>query len=229
IGESADAAELCVVADDRPGLVARIAAVITAARLEVVAAQVYSRTGTLVGMSEAVDIFWVRSRTDGADGIKRAMPRLLRDLDEVCRGSIEPAELLRSRIGTASPWRERPSPAVPTDIVVDDRASPRHTVVETFAKDRPGLLYTLAQALHELGLTIALSKINTEGNKVADVFYVNELDGTKVLPGDRFKVIKETLARAIDSDVPDKDAPASIRPRPAADRKPRKKEEEGAR
>jgi len=166
-----------------------------------------------------------------AESLGRALQltNILRDLDEVCRGSIEPAELLRSRIGTASPWRERPSPAVPTDIVVDDRASPRHTVVETFAKDRPGLLYTLAQALHELGLTIALSKINTEGNKVADVFYVNELDGTKVLPGDRFKVIKETLARAIDSDVPDKDAPASIRPRPAADRKPRKKEEEGAR
>ena len=38
-----EAAELCVVADDRPGLLARIAAAITANRLEVLAAQVYSR------------------------------------------------------------------------------------------------------------------------------------------------------------------------------------------
>ncbi|WP_394848965.1 [protein-PII] uridylyltransferase [Pendulispora brunnea] len=198
-----DVAELCVVAEDTPGLVARIAAVITAARLEFVEAQVYSNAA-----GEAVDIFWVRGRTDGAEGVKRAMPRLLRDLDDVCRGTISPAELLRSRIGTASPWRERPSPAVPTDIVIDDRASPRHTVIEAFAKDRPGLLYTLAQALHELGLTIVLSKINTEGNKVADVFYVNELDGSKVAPGERFKVIKEVLARAIDSDVSDRPSTA---------------------
>ncbi|WP_394838421.1 [protein-PII] uridylyltransferase [Pendulispora rubella] len=210
-GASGDVAELCVVAEDMPGLVARIAAVITAARLEFVEAQVYSRTRSLPdgsSVSEAVDIFWVRGRTDGAEGVKRAMPRLLRDLDDVCRSAISPAELLRSRIGTASPWRERPSPAVPTDIVIDDRASPRHTVIEAFAKDRPGLLYTLAQALHELGLSIVLSKINTEGNKVADVFYVNELDGSKVAPGERFKVIKEVLARAIDSDVSDRPSTA---------------------
>ena len=79
---------------------------------------------------------------------------------------------------------------------MDDRASPRHTVVEVFAKDRPGLLYSLARALHGLGLSIALSKINTEGTKVADVFYVNELDGSKVAPGQRFKDIREALLEA---------------------------------
>ena len=77
------------------------------------------------------------------------------------------------------------------------RASLRHTVVEVFAKDRPGLLYTLARALHDLRLQIALSKINTEGTRVADVFYVTELDGSKALPGERFKKIREAIVRAI--------------------------------
>ena len=63
---------------------------------------------------------------------------------------------------------------MPTEVIIDDRASPRHTVIEVFAKDRPGLLYALAKAMHELGLSIALSKINTEGTRVADVFYVSE-------------------------------------------------------
>jgi [protein-PII] uridylyltransferase len=84
-----------------------------------------------------------------------------------------------------------------TEVVVDDRASPRHTVVEVFAKDRPGLLYTVASALHDLRLSIALSKINTEGTKVADVFYVSELDGSKVAPGERFKEIRDGVVRAI--------------------------------
>ena len=195
----ADVAELCVVADDRPGLLARIAAAITAARFEVLAAQVYSRPreteqGTRV---EAVDLFWVRDRSDGVDGIERGLPQLARDLTDVCSGKTDPADLLRSRTGSTSPWRERPSPAVLTDIVVDDRASPRHSVLEVFAKDRPGLLYTLARVFHELGLSIALSKINTEGTKVADVFYVSELDGTKVMPGHRVRAIRDALTSAI--------------------------------
>jgi [protein-PII] uridylyltransferase len=188
-----------VVAEDRPGLLARIAAALTAGRLEVLAAQVYSRTLPGPGQrSEAVDLFWVRDRTDGPEGAERAMPRLVRDLGDVCSGALDPAELLRQRTGSTSPWRERPSPAVLTEVVVDDRASPRHSVVEVFAKDRPGLLYTIANALHELGLSIALSKINTEGTKVADVFYVNELDGAKVPPGERSKQVREAIARAID-------------------------------
>ncbi|HEY2516132.1 MAG TPA: [protein-PII] uridylyltransferase [Polyangiaceae bacterium] len=193
-----EVAEVCVVAADRPGLLARIAAALTAGRLEVLAAQVYSRVAPGGdGSSEAVDLFWVRDRVDGPEGTERTMPRLVRDLADVCSDKIDPAELLRQRTGSASPWRERPSPAVPTEVAVDGRASPRHTVVEVFAKDRPGLLYTIANALHELGLTIALSKINTEGTKVADVFYVNELDGAKVDSSERAKQIKESLARAV--------------------------------
>ena len=190
-----EAAELCIAARDRPGLLASIAAAITANRLEVLEAQVYSRGTATCG--EAVDLFWVRDRDGGIEGVERALPRLGRDLEDVCSGRTDAAELLRTRVGSGSPWRERPSPAVPSEVQVDDRASPRHTVVEVFARDRPGLLYTLAGALHELGLFIALSKVNTEGTRVADVFYVSELDGSKVAPGTRRQQIHEALLRAV--------------------------------
>ena len=190
-----EAAELCIVADDRPGLLASIAATLTASRLEVLGAEVYSHP---VGAErEALDLFRVRDRDGGTAGVEQALPRLARDLDDVCSGRVSPADLLKLRTGSASPWRERPSPAVSTEILFDDRASPRHTIVEVFAKDRPGLLYTLAQALHELGLSIAVSKINTEGARVADVFYVSELDGSKVAPGPRRDEIRTALVRAV--------------------------------
>ncbi len=190
--------EICVVADDAPGLLARIAAAITGSRLEVLGAQVYSRPRVPgAAQAEAVDLFWVRDSRGSADGVATAIPRLLRDLEAVVTGAIDAKQLLEERIGTSSPWRERPSPAVLSEVVVDDRASPRHTVIEVFAKDRPGLLYNLARALHGLGLSIALSKINTEGTKVADVFYVNELDGSKVAPGPRFKAVREALLGAV--------------------------------
>jgi [protein-PII] uridylyltransferase len=47
-----------------------------------------------------------------------------------------------------------------------------------------------------VGLSIALSKINTEGTRVADVFYVNEVGGGRV-PPDRFKEIRAALVAAI--------------------------------
>jgi [protein-PII] uridylyltransferase len=71
-------------------------------------------------------------------------------------------------------------------------------VVEVFAKDRPGLLHALAEELHALGLSIALSKINTEGTRVSDVFYVTELDGKKVRPGERFRQIRESIVSVVE-------------------------------
>lgn len=189
-----EAAELCVVADDRPGLLEGVAAALTASRLEVLAAEVYSHP---VGAErEALDLFWVRDRDGGTDGIDEVLPRLAQDLQDVCAGRVAPADLLRARTGSVSRWSERPSPAVPTEIFFDDRASPRHTVIEVYAKDRRGLLYSLARALHEAGLSISLSKISTEGMRVADVFYVSELDGSKVAPGLRRSAIKDAIVRA---------------------------------
>jgi len=190
-----EAAELCVVADDRPGLLASIAAALTANHLEVLSAEVYSHP---VGAErEALDLFWVRDRDGGTSGVAESLPRLERDLEDVCSGRVTAGQLLQARTGSLSPWRERPSPNVPTEVLFDDRASPRHTIVEVYAKDRRGLLHRLAKTLYELRLSIALSKINTEGARVADVFYVSELDGTKVPAGARRREVREALVRAI--------------------------------
>ncbi len=190
-----EAAELCVVADDRPGLLAAIAAALTANRLEVLSAEVYSHP---VGAErEAFDLFWVRDCDGGTEGVELALPRLERDLEDLCSGRITDAELLLMRTGSPSPWRVRPSPEVRTEILFDDRGSPRHTIVEVYAKDRRGLLHRLARTLYELGLSTKISKINTEGARVADVFYVSELDGSKVASGPRHTEIHDALMRAV--------------------------------
>ena len=52
-------AALCVVADDRPGLLSAIAAALVSHRLDVITALVFSRV-TSGGDVEAVDFLWVR-------------------------------------------------------------------------------------------------------------------------------------------------------------------------
>jgi [protein-PII] uridylyltransferase len=188
------AAELCVVADDRPGLLASVAAAITASRLEVLKAEVYSHPSG--AEREALDLFWVRDRDGDPESVDAALPRLASDLEDVCSGRVTPEDLLRGRAGSSSPWRERPSPAVPTEVLFDNRGSPRLTIVEVYAKDRAGLLYAFANALHSLGLTITLSKINTEGTQVSDVFYVREADGSKITRPARQREIQDALTVA---------------------------------
>jgi [protein-PII] uridylyltransferase len=85
---------------------------------------------------------------------------------------------------------------VRTEVSIDNDASGRFTVIELFGRDRPGLLHAIASALFALGLTIASAKVNTEGRRAADVFYVLEADGSKVSPA-RFEAIRSTLDAAM--------------------------------
>jgi [protein-PII] uridylyltransferase len=187
------AAGLCVVTDDRPGLLAAIAAVITAGRLEIHAAQIHSRV-LANGSVQAVDLFWVRS-PDGAEGARDALPKLQRDLEQVVTGRIAPKELLKRK--TVSRWSDRPLPMVPTEVVIDHDASAEHSVIEVLTKDRPGLLFMLAQELHELGVSIGVAKISTEGSRVSDVFYVTEFDGRKLEAGARTRTVREGLLKLL--------------------------------
>jgi hypothetical protein len=88
-------------------------------------------------------------------------------------------------------------------------ASP--SVIEVLAKDR--LLYTLGDTQHRLGLAIAISKINTEGARVAGVFYVRELDGSKLAPGARQQEIPDVLVSAVNGQSA---GPSLARPIPPA-------------
>jgi [protein-PII] uridylyltransferase len=191
-----DETALSVIADDRPGLLAAITAAMVANRLDIHAAQIHSRQ-LADGSTQAVDLFWVRDPIEGAAGVARTLPKLEQDLKNVLTGNIPPLELLRSR--KASRWSIRPSPMVPTQITLDHEASPHHTVVEVLTKDQPGVLFTLAQALHELGITIELAKINSEGARATDTFYVTEPSGEKLDPGERSLEVQQFLLAAMNA------------------------------
>jgi [protein-PII] uridylyltransferase len=193
VTESGPGEGLCVVTADRPGLLAAITAAIAASRLEIHAALNHSRP-LPNGGAQAVDLFWIRT-AEGAEGVKSALPKLERDLEQVITGRVAPRELLKRR--SPSRFSERPLPFVSTEIGFDHRASAEHTIVEVSTRDRPGLLFTLSQALHELGLTIALAKVNTEGERASDVFYVTEADASKLLAGQRTQAVREGLLKAL--------------------------------
>jgi [protein-PII] uridylyltransferase len=195
--------ELCVVtvaAGDpgtgaiRPGLLAAIAAALTASRLEIFAAQIYTRREATSG-EEVLDVFWVRDRVHGAEGLQALIPKIERCLDDLLAGNVTAQDLLNRR--TPTRWSDRPSPPVPTEIAIENRSSDKYTIIEVITQDRPGVLFALSHTLHQLGLSIVFAKVNTEGNRVVDIFYVTELDETKLSSRERIHQVKAQLAAVL--------------------------------
>ena len=86
---------------------------------------------------------------------------------------------------------------VPPEVSVDNNLSRKFTVVEVSGLDRPGLLYDVTRALSELDLNIGSAHIATFGEKAADVFYVTDLNGTKITANARIGAIKRKLLQAL--------------------------------
>jgi len=96
--------------------------------------------------------------------------------------------------GRASPQKlPRAKVAVPTQIRFDDASSSTSTLLELITQDRAGLLYRVSSTLAELGCNIEVALIDTEGQRVIDVFYLTSA-GAK-LDSRRQEGIRQALLR----------------------------------
>ena len=78
-------------------------------------------------------------------------------------------------------------------ISIDNDGAELHTVIDVFAHNSPGLLYTLAKTLFDHDLSIELTRIATNIDQVVDVFYVNTKDGEKLQDPTLLKKLKNDL------------------------------------
>ncbi|MDF1750538.1 MAG: hypothetical protein P1V34_16880 [Alphaproteobacteria bacterium] len=111
-------------------------------------------------------------------------------------GEIRPLDELIKRAKVSLPSRTRVF-TVPPRVLIDNRASATHTVIEVNGRDRPGLLYRITSTLVEQRLQIAIAKISTYGEQVVDVFYVKDTFGLKVEHAGRLDQIRQALRYAL--------------------------------
>jgi [protein-PII] uridylyltransferase len=86
----------------------------------------------------------------------------------------------------------------PTRVAADNNTSDRFTVLDVFATDRTGLLYTIARALFDLNLSVSVAKIATYLDQVVDVFYVTDRAGAKVTDEARLAEIRGFVVQRIE-------------------------------
>lgn len=190
--------ELALTARDRPGLLATVAGVLAAHRIDIQHAEVFSSSpdpaaaGWLAG--RALDVFELRGPDDGP--VEPARWRAARrDLVRVLAGE-EPLAALMTRRLRASTVAAKPLPRVPTKIVIDNHSARAHSVVDVFTADRVGLLHTVARTFFELGVSVDLARIATEGHRAADAFYVRSADG-RPLEGEQAERVVAALEAAL--------------------------------
>jgi [protein-PII] uridylyltransferase len=181
--------ELAVVSGDRHGVLAVIAAALAASRIDVLGAVIgagrFPAPGAPAGEAPAatadapvqtlaLDVFYVRDSAGRAIPEHDARWARFRDaLNTLLAGNLgheAETQLLarRQRSGLAP----RVTPGVTTRIKIDNEDSAEATVVEVFTQDRAGVLHAITRTLTDFGLDIHLSKVATEGEQVADIFYV---------------------------------------------------------
>jgi [protein-PII] uridylyltransferase len=185
--------EVTIYTPDRHGLFALLAGAIAATGGNIVDARIFTLTN---GM--ALDSFWVQDAEGGPFERPDRLARLAAMVERTLAGGAlsDPDRRL-----SALPSRFAVFPVVPR-VLIDNRASATHTVIEINGRDRPGLLYRLTSALSELKLQISSAKISTFGQRAVDVFYVKDLFGLKIEAEPKLRVIRARLLEALEDGRP---------------------------
>jgi len=185
---------ICVVADDRPGLLATISAALYMCGLDVIEAEAYTRS-TPNKHDEAVDVFWVRRDSSQKRDPRRVGPEEIEQLRQTLIGLLE-GKLERRRFGDSQ--RPAPTPSSSETVVrFLENADGNFSTLEVETGDRSGLLLALSQALYNQRVQIIGSQVKTVGNRVYDRFHIVELDHSPISPARRLE-IQVAILSAID-------------------------------
>ena len=184
--------ELTIVCPDRGNLFDLITGVLWANGLNILSADIYTRSYGL-----AVDIMIVDQVPDPLR-TEALWARVEKELSEILSDRIDLEDYLYRKQPHRKVFR-KPSVKKQDRVVIDEQASDFYTVIEVYTWERPGVLLTISRVLHRHELSIQLAKISTPGAQVVDVFYVTDAEGNKVLDEDRHQQLRKDLLEALHS------------------------------
>ena len=151
VEETEEGARVTVVAPDRVGLLADVAAMFALQRSSIRAARAWAQDALAVSVWEVAD--------------PHVDPAVLRQrFDAVVGGRVDPTARLRPDL----------TRGLDPTVVVRPEASRGATVLEVRAADRPGVLFLTLAALATLDVSVRSAHVDTLGPQAVDVFYVQE-------------------------------------------------------
>jgi [protein-PII] uridylyltransferase len=177
-----------VYAADHPGIFYRIAGAIHVAGGNIIDARIHT---TRDGM--ALDNFLVQDPVGRPFDDEGQLTRLRTAIEDALANRGKLVERLKAK---PLPRMRADAFRIEPNVLVDNRASNRFTVVEINARDRPALLNQLAHALFQSKVTIHSAHVATYGERAVDTFYLTDLTGDKIASGPRLKTLERRLLDA---------------------------------
>ncbi|MEZ5655304.1 MAG: [protein-PII] uridylyltransferase [Sphingobium sp.] len=182
-----------VYAADHPGLFYRIAGAIHLVGGSIIDARIHTMRD---GM--AIDNFLVQDPLgrpfDGPDQLAR--------LESAIEDALANKQKLQPKLAARPLPRTRAEAFdIPPNVLIDNKASNRFTVIEIHARDKPALLFNLAYALFQSKVTLHSAHITTYGERAVDTFYITDLLGEKIESKTRLQTLEKRLLSAAEAEV----------------------------
>ncbi len=178
---------------DRAGLFTKIAGSLTAAGLNILSAQIFTRTDGII-----LDTFFVNDAKGAALAKKEEKEAFEKILNDALTGNLVdfPALIARQK-APQKIYMSLEGERIPTVIGFDNENSESSTILDVETEDRIGLLYYISRTFAELGLDISLAKILTEKGAAIDTFYISTWDRQKITSAEHREYIEHRLREAI--------------------------------
>jgi len=178
---------------DRAGLFSKMAGSLSAAGLNILGAQIFTRSDGIV-----LDEFFVTDSRTGDLARSEQHEKFDALMEKVLTGmEMNLAEQIRKQIAGQPQYLPYAGERMATRIHFDNEASEMRTLIEIETEDHLGLLYAISQTFAELDVDIAGARIVTERGAAIDTFYVRELDGSKIESPSRRVLIESKLKQSI--------------------------------
>ena len=182
---------------DRDRLLAKIAGSFSVVPLNILSADVFTRSDHIV-----LDIFRICDLQGRAVTDKRDLDLV----EKTLRSALENEQFDFGPLLEKARHQSRRRPAheieFPTRIAIDNRAHSTYTLIQIEAADRLGLLYDILSCLDREGVSIALSRISTQAGAAIDTFYVvDRATHSKITDSHRIDTLQKLLQDATLSGV----------------------------
>ena len=182
----ANTRSVTICAQDRPGLISKIAGVFTLNNIDILDVQVFTWRNNV-----ALDIFTVKPPPDPILEDEK-WNRTAGDLGNALSDRLDLTAALNKKVRALRDAKAGLKQK-PHKVTVDNTSSSFFTIIDVFTYDFPGLLFSVSDAIFRCGLNIWVAKIATKADQVVDVFYVRDINGQKVDLPDQVANIKAAI------------------------------------
>jgi len=180
---------------DRQGLFSKIAGSLSAAGINILSAQIFTRNDGIV-----LDTFFVTDVKSGTMVDKEGREKFEEILLKVLTGQIDDLHGLIAKQKLARPlYQSLDGERIPLRVEFDNETSETRTVIDVETEDRLGLLYAISEVFTALNLDLSLAKISTEKGAAIDTFYICDSMGEKIYAPEQLRQIQEGIRRAVAS------------------------------